>query len=289
MINYIYSQWYCNFTWFRLLIPAAFLYKQLISIRKHLYARGIFKSSKFSCPVWIVGNITVGGSGKTPLVQWLVEYVSDQGLKPAVITRGYKKDALEEGDEVRMLRRHLSCPIGVGKNRVEVTQRLLSLHPEIDIIISDDGLQHYAIQRDIEIIAVDGYKLFGNQHYLPAGPLREGVSRINDTDLVVYKDNTTYNYHFRLQPKRFINIQNPNLYYTPEEFIQLSSGKTVNAIAGIAHPNSFFNALFNIGINSKNNPYPDHYTYTAEDFNKFASSSYVIMTEKDSVKCRGIV
>ena len=183
--------------WLLILWPLSQLFRVLVAIRLLAYRRGWLKIWHAPVPVIIVGNITVGGSGKTPLVLWLAEFLGRNGLHPGIISRGYggfanfpvavtvNSDAAMVGDEPLLLARRTNCPVWVGRSRVDTAQSLLAAHPECDVLISDDGLQHYALARDVEISVVDGLRRLGNSLLLPAGPLRELPLRLKTVDAVV--------------------------------------------------------------------------------------------------------
>lgn len=291
-------EWLVN-SWYKpqpirwLLSPLSLLYRIVITLRKALYKAGIFKQTKLTVPVIIVGNISVGGTGKTPFVIWLAMQLQQAGFKPGIISRGYggkaetypqsvtpDSDPRIVGDEPIIITRQTACPMVVSPNRVEAGQQLLQQH-DCDIIISDDGLQHYALGRDIEIIVVDGQRLFGNQYCLPAGPLREPLSRLNDIDFVVHntpRDTAAYGMH--LQQGQAINLPDPTLTKPLAEF----NAQTVHAIAGIGNPNRFFDQLSKQGLTLTPHPFADHHPYQANDL-QFNDDKPILMTEKDAVKC----
>ncbi len=247
-------------------------------------------------PVVIVGNISVGGTGKTPLTLWLAEQLIEDGWHPGIVSRGYTKGgsrketarevgddtADEVGDEPLLMARRALCPVWIGRDRPAAAQALLQAHPECDIILSDDGLQHYRLQRDVEIAVVDGARRFGNGLLLPAGPLREPVSRLHQVDAVVVNGGEVRNNEFSMQlaGTRFYNLLNPKLTMSASEF----AGQRLHAIAGIGHPQRFFRYLQQLGLNCHNHAFPDHHPYTVDDIT-FADADAVLMTEKDAVKC----
>ncbi len=281
------------------LIPLSWIYLIIITIRKKLYKLGIFRIKKVSLPVIIVGNVTVGGTGKTPLVMHIYELLKQRGLRPGIISRGYKGKrsglatvwvdnrslTADVGDEAILLFKKLNCPLVVSKNRLRAARRLLD-SGQVDVIIADDGLQHYGLARDIEIAVLDGERQFGNGHCLPLGPLREPIMRLNSVDLKVVngqgfgKDG----YDMELKPLPLHNAVQPNFY---QELIDFRD-KTVHAVAGIGHPERFFQMLRNYHISVIPHAFPDHYFFRSEDIH-FKDNLPVIMTEKDAVKCKELM
>ena len=274
-----------------LLIPASWLFRLLASIRRYLYGIGLLTSTKLSVPVIIVGNITVGGSGKTPLVISLVKLMQQAGYQPGVISRGYGGKATNwpqqvradgdpkmVGDEPVLIVQKCNVPMAVGPDRVAAAEQLLKYH-ECDVIISDDGLQHYALKRDIEIVVIDGVRRFGNGYCLPAGPLREPESRLADVDFVV-----TNGLAMRMEYPMQIELQTiVNLKTREKKDIAEFEGKSIHAVAGIGNPSRFFDCLKNKKIDVIAHPFADHYQFNKEDVT--FDDNPVFMTEKDAVKC----
>lgn len=277
------------------LLPLSWLFCLLVWLRRLLYRLKIFKTHRLSVPVVVVGNITVGGSGKTPLVIWLAEHFKELGLKPGIISRGYGgsaeywpqqvlpgSDPAAVGDEPVLIAQRTRCPVSVGPDRVAAAlaiQRYL----DCDVIISDDGLQHYALGRDIEIVVIDGERGFGNEYCLPAGPLRENASRLKSVDMVVSNGTTG--------PGRFImqlgNIKVVNLLDSKQtrKLADFKTEQTIYAVAGIGNSERFFKQLENAGIRIERLGFPDHHKYTEDDL-QIAGDAPILMTEKDAVKCR---
>ncbi|HSH96993.1 MAG TPA: tetraacyldisaccharide 4'-kinase, partial [Methyloradius sp.] len=197
MSSWLQKQWATYTLWHILLLPISWIFFVLSSCRKFLYQIGWLKIFNLAVPVIVVGNINVGGTGKTPLVIWLAEQLKSAGYKPGIISRGYGGSAqhiqevsansapLEVGDEPVLIAKRTGCPVFVNANRVEAGNALLKRYPECDVVISDDGLQHYRLQRDVEIAIIDGAKGFGNSLLLPAGPLRERIGRLAHVDAIV--------------------------------------------------------------------------------------------------------
>ncbi len=275
------------------LLPLSWLFRVVVTLRRRAYRMGWFKTHRLAVPVIIVGNITVGGTGKTPLVIWLVEFLRAQGYRPGVVTRGYggsarmprsvgsEGDTRATGDEAVLLARRCACPVMIGKDRVTAAR---ALTVQCDVIVSDDGLQHYGLGRDIEIAVVDGVRRFGNGLCLPAGPLREPIARLKEVDMVVMHGGATGQGEFsmRLEPLGLRNLRDETSTRAPDDF----RGHTVHAVAAIGHPQRFFDTLRAQGLSIIEHPFPDHHAFTPPDLD-FADDRPVLMTEKDAVKCRG--
>ncbi len=307
MSRWIESLWYRLSPWHILLWPLSQLYGAVIFLRRQLYRRGFFKTEKISVPVIIVGNITVGGSGKTPLVIWLAEYLRGKGFVPGVISRGYggnasiptavnaQSGADETGDEPLLIFRRTSCPVVVGRDRVAAAKYLLQKNSQVNIIISDDGLQHYRLARDVEICVVDGARAFGNGLLIPAGPLRESVSRLQSIDALVMNGSSknysiksnSYNHFMNLLGEEFFNLKNPRQRATAKDF----TGKKIHALAGIGHPARFFSHLKSLGLQIAEHGFADHHQFKPSDLElkpsdlAFENEQVILMTEKDAVKC----
>ncbi len=273
-----------------LLSPLALIYHTVATTRKSLYKNGTLKSTKLSVPVIVVGNITVGGTGKSPMVGWLAELLQAQGFKPGIISRGYKGSlnstptllndqhtAQEVGDEPLMLFHRLQIPIVICRDRVKAGEYLIE-QTDCNMIISDDGLQHYALDRDMEIIMVDGNRRFGNEMCLPAGPLRELKSRCETTPWIVYTQDDSMPYNLHLDPEFLTRTER-------EQPLTSLKGRTVHAVAGIGNPERFFSLLRRLGATVIPHPMPDHHCYTESDL-QFDDDHWVVMTSKDCVKCK---
>lgn len=278
-------------TWFS---GFAFLYIDIAKLRRKLYQKGYKKVTKLPVPVIIVGNITVGGTGKTPLVIYLVEKLKAEGFKPGVISRGYggQAEAWSQqvtansevsliGDEPLLIAQQANCPVAVGPIRADAAKLLLD-NNDCDVIISDDGLQHYALHRDIEICVIDGIRRFGNNFYLPAGPLREPQERLKEVDFVVCNGGEPEEGEIlmRLEGAFAINMQTKER----KPLAEFKAQKEVHALAGIGHPQGFFDLLAQAGIECVTHSFPDHYAYVAKDI-QFKGAQAILMTEKDAVKC----
>jgi len=285
------SYWYQrNFiSW--LLLPLTGLFLVISFTRKLLFKAGLLKSVKLSVPVIVVGNITVGGTGKTPLIIELCKQLSKAGFKPGVVSRGYGgqsktwpvdisqcSDPLLTGDEPQIIYRRTSCPMVVGPDRVAAAQYLLD-HYDCDVILSDDGLQHYRLQRDFEIAVVDQARQFGNGFCLPAGPLREPVSRLKSVDMVIYNEGDKANVSFTVVAGQLHSLVGEKI----SDLIEFKHHQ-VHAVAGIGNPERFFNLLKQAEIDYIPHEFPDHYVFQPKDL-QFNGELAVLMTEKDAVKC----
>lgn len=288
--------WYNRNIFAYLLLPLAIVFYLLSSLRKYLYQHDILKKTAISVPVIVVGNITVGGSGKTPLVIWLAHFLQQQGYRPGIISRGYGgkmvkipcqvtaySDPVAVGDEPVILAKRSGCPVAVAAKRSAAAQLLLAT-TDCNIIISDDGLQHYALSRQVEIVVIDGQRGLGNGLLLPAGPLRETVNRLKAIDLVVVNGKTAGPDHFAMQlvPQTFVNVCDASLQYTLIEF----NGRRAHAVAGIGNPTRFFHQLTQLGLDIIEHPFPDHYQFTDKDLDFAKDGLPIIMTEKDAIKCQ---
>lgn len=307
--------WYKQNIFQYILFPFSLIYLLIIVIRRMLYQFHILKSYRAPVPVIIVGNITVGGTGKTPLVIAIANALKKYGLHPGIITRGYRgknktwpilvnetADPALVGDEAVLMAKQTKLPIVAGPNRAENVRLLLKTNA-CNVIISDDGLQHYALARDIEIAVIDGTRQCGNGFCLPAGPLREPRSQLDSVDFVVINDggilcqqpsvndvtdikttyqkpsvseNTRYSMHFDI-----ITIQN----ILNSTILALPITKSVFAVAGIGNPQRFFNSLRELSIPFIEKTFPDHHAFNKQDFNFASPDSIIILTEKDAVKC----
>ena len=276
-----------------LLLPWAGLFYLISHTRRWLYQHSVLTTYKLDVPVIVIGNISVGGTGKTPLVIWLAAQLKKAGYTPGIISRGFGGKLQGEvfphskpqdmGDEPVLIARRTLCPVFVGADRVVAGQALLKAHFECDIIISDDGLQHYRLRRDIELTVVDGECLFGNACLLPAGPLRESIKRLNTVDAIIVNGVTAelpQAFTMQMQARQLTNVANSQIRAAIAEF----QHKKILAIAGIGHPERFFQQLATMGINCQTQAYPDHYAFQATDFDQVAAD-IVLMTEKDAVKC----
>jgi tetraacyldisaccharide 4'-kinase len=281
--------WYSRNPVAWILLPLSWLYCTVTTVRRFMYTKGLLSSYTVPAPVVIVGNITVGGTGKTPLLIGLCQYLLRQGLKPGVVSRGYGTHISGEysvsdddsasscGDEPLLIRRRTGCPVVVGKDRVAAANKLLTENA-CDVILSDDGLQHYRLKRDVEIAVIDTRRRFGNGFCIPAGPLREPVSRLNSVNMLVYHGDAGDDYHFHLELGEAVNLVSAETR-SPASF----AGGAVHAVAGIGHPQRFFKQLRSLGLELIEHAFPDHYQFRPDDID-FADDLPILMTEKDAVK-----
>ncbi len=276
-----------------LLVPLAGLYRLVVMARRRAYAQGWLASERLTVPVIVVGNLSVGGTGKTPLVLWLVDWLRGQGWRPGIILRGYGGQARDwpqavqaisdprlVGDEAVLLARKAGVPVVAGPDRV-AAGRLLLAGNACDILVSDDGLQHHRLQRDLEILVIDGERGFGNGFCLPAGPLREPRARAREIPLRVCTGGPCLGAEpVTLRAGDLVSLR------LPPRTQPLSSlkGRRVTAIAGIGNPERFFALLRQAGLFVDARPYPDHHAYTAAEAAAWPPGP-LIMTEKDAVKC----
>ena len=277
-----------------LLAPLGWLYCGVAVLRALAYRRGWLASEAAGVPVIMVGNLTVGGTGKTPLVLWLVRHLNQRGLRPGIALRGYASsaggaprlvpadgDPFTLGDEPVLLAARGGCPVVIGRDRVAAARLLASAH-HCDVVVCDDGLQHYRLRRDCEILVVDGDRRFGNGRCLPAGPLREPRRRLRRADLVVVNGDAADDaFHMTLVPGHAVNLYDAARSQRLGDF----AGTRVIAVAGIGNPARFFAMLRRSGLDVEPHPYPDHHRFTAADLACWPAGP-VLMTEKDAVKCR---
>ncbi len=284
-----------------LLSPLALLFSTVSWLRRTAYRRGWLAAVSVGVPVIVVGNITAGGSGKTPLVIWLVNWLREHGFRPGVVSRGYggaahgcvavqpDSDPVQTGDEPLLIRVKTGAPVMVGRDRVAAARTLLARHPGVDVIVADDGLQHYRLQRDIELAVIDAASGLGNGWPLPAGPLREPRSRLANVDAViqVVRGAAALRTYPRLATWRadYAAGQAWRLR-APQEKHALAElpAREWLAVAGIGRPQGFFDMLDAQGIRFAARAFPDHHAFRPQDL---PADAAVLMTEKDAVKCLG--
>ena len=314
--RFFLSEWQRASGWQILLRPLSWLFALLTALRRGLYQIGLLRTHHIGVPVVVVGNISVGGTGKTPVVLALVQALRARGFTPGIITRGY---AASEGisDEAELLAKRSGAPLVADAARMRAAKALIAAHPQVDVIISDDGMQHYALARDVEIAVVDGARGVDNGYLLPAGPLRELPARLQGVDaLVLNVENPNIHGHFQLKTpenarqmasfdissmagetpryqmqyglERFLALHDSNTL-SAAAFISANSGKRIAAIAGIGHPPRFFAHLASLGIAlSSTYAFPDHHAYSLADLAQI-DADLILMTEKDAVKCHAFV
>lgn len=284
-----------------LLMPFSLIYELIVIIRQVLFKLRLKRGSKLTVPVVIIGNISVGGAGKTPLTKYLAQTLTEQGIKVGIILRGYKSatknativsaqdDSLTVGDEA-LIYAQSGYRVAIGRKRVTAGKLLLQQFPDTQLILADDGMQHYYLARDLEICVVDSSRMFGNQQILPLGPLREAMRRLNSVDAIVVNGN----YNTASLDKILLPYQKP-IYHQELEFIHFFNPvsqttisaiemgkKSILAMAAIGNPGRFFDYLEQLGLKiTQWKAFPDHYHYQAADIDpKYA----IITTEKDYTK-----
>jgi tetraacyldisaccharide 4'-kinase len=291
--EFIENIWYTKHPLGLLLLPFSWIYTLIIVLRRLFYQSGLIAVNQIDAPVIIVGNISVGGTGKTPLVIWLAEYFRNKGFKPGIVSRGYggqfsgktqqvraDSDPILVGDEPVLIAKKTNCPVAIAVQRRRAAEELIE-HSDCDLILCDDGMQHYSLARDIEIAVIDGQRRFGNNHCLPAGPLREPTSRLKTVDFVVSKY-IAGRHEFKMEYSYgdLVSLIDPTRTMPVSNLIDQS----VHAIAGIGNPDRYFSFLRNQKLKLIVHEFPDHYPYNSEDV-KFNDGLPVVMTEKDAVKC----
>jgi tetraacyldisaccharide 4'-kinase len=307
MANWLQKQWLTPTIWHIFLIPLSWIFNLISGVRKALYKTGCLKSYALSVPVIVVGNINVGGMGKTPLVIWLAEQLKLAGYQPGIISRGYGGSAKQVtevfansnprqvGDEPVLIVKRTHCPMFVNANRLLAGQSLLNAHPECDVILSDDGLQHYRLQRDVEIVVVNSSAMQGSKLWLlPAGPMREKVDRLQTVDAIVdIGTASAFDFHLhgslppvfnmQLQGDVFESLDDAKVKKPTSDFAR----KPLVALAGIGNPERFFNHLSSLGLQFERKVFADHHSFTVEDLAQFSGKT-ILMTEKDAVKCQAL-
>ncbi|HEX4986820.1 MAG TPA: tetraacyldisaccharide 4'-kinase [Burkholderiales bacterium] len=296
-MSFVDRHWY-RLSWLSvLLLPAAALFAAVSALRRALYRAGLLPRVRLPVPVVVVGNIAAGGTGKTPLVLWLCDYLAAQGRNPGIVSRGYggtgrvmqasASSAADTGDEPALLAQRGRCPVWVGRDRAAAARALLAAHPGCDVVVCDDGLQHYGLQRDVEIAVVDGLRGNGNGLPLPAGPLRESASRLREVDAVVVTGDgvalpaRARAFAMSLEGAAFRNLLDPQRRRQAGEF----RGERVHAVAGIGNPARFFGQLRALGVDAVEHSFPDHHAFAPGELD-FPGADAIVMTEKDAIKCR---
>lgn len=298
MERWLNSVWYGHAFGAVLLRPLSWVYALAVALRRAAYALGLLRVTQLATPVVVVGNLTVGGTGKTPFVVWLVGELAAAGRRPGVVSRGHGRrgreprlvddsaSAAQVGDEPLLVRRRTARPVAVGRARAVAGRLLETLN--VDVIVADDGLQHLALARQCELVLIDGARGFGNGLMLPAGPLRERAARLRSVDAVILLDGTRESslagrpvFHMRLEADSVVPLGARRETAMP--LAQLA-GQRVHAVAGIGHPQRFFRTLRAAGLDPIEHAFPDHHSYTAAEL-AFDDDLPILMTEKDAVKC----
>lgn len=300
LARWLQRQWFEQ----RRLTPALWFFLPLMWLYIFLSRlnRLLARPHRLPVPVVVVGNIIVGGAGKTPLTLWLAGELKRHGFRPGIVSRGYGRDAdgvIEVssssrpdavGDEPLLLARRSGAPVWVGRRRVAAAESLLAAHPEVNVILCDDGLQHYALARDVELVVFDRRGV-GNGWRLPLGPLRESMRRLATVDAIIGNNleigaipASAPVFEMDLKPGAFYKLDDPESTCTAEN---LRGRAKCHAVAGIGHPERFFQTLERLGLDCATHPFPDHHRYSAADLS-FAQDGVLLMTEKDAVKCAGL-
>ena len=293
--SYVVDSWYKKSLWLYLLYPFALIFSYLTTRRRRKYIKNINESYKADVPIIVVGNLTIGGTGKTPLVKHIAIELIERGYKPGIVSRGYggkfketlqvKEDSSvkETGDEAQILAK-LNLPFYLDKNRVRAVKTLIKNH-DCDVIISDDGLQHYSMARDIEIAVIDGKRRFGNNLTFPAGPLRESIKRLKSVDFIVNNSGPTEEGEFLMSvsPSKFVHLKSGKSYSVDNWPMH----KQIHAVAGLGNPGRFFDLLEKLGFEIIRHPFPDHHNFTSSDM-FYLDHLPIVMTEKDASKCKDL-
>lgn len=287
--------WYKGHPALNLLRPLEALYRRVVNGKRARFVAGQGEIYKAPVPVVVVGNITVGGTGKTPLILWMIEHCRQRGLRVGVVSRGYgakppslpwrvraEQGADQAGDEPLLIVKRTGVPLMIDPDRAQAVRALLAVEP-LDLILSDDGLQHYRLARDLELVLIDAARGLGNRRCLPAGPLREPVERLQSIDALLYNgaaQDREDGYAFKLQPSALVNLRSGERqsvdYFAP--------GQALHAVAGIGNPQRFFNTLEGLHWRPVAHPFADHAQFSAEAL-AFTPALPLVMTEKDAVKC----
>ncbi len=313
MEAWLTGEWQRNSLWQLLLRPISWMFLLVVTIRRAAFRVGLLKSHSVAVPVAIVGNISVGGTGKTPLVLALADALAKKGMHCGIVTRGYQRskntidnvihvlpstaDGEVVSDEATLLARRSGVPVYAGADRVAAAKTLLRNHKEVNVILSDDGMQHYALRRDIEVCVIDGSRGLGNGALLPAGPLREPASRLHTVDAIVVNaggsgpdanltrySSTTPTFEMTLANTLFINLKTDQRLDVRVALDTFQRSR-LHALAGIGNPQKFFTHLTDLGfVLAATQPFPDHHHYLAADM-PGSDAEIILMTEKDAVKC----
>lgn len=303
-MKFLERAWYSNAGWLILLWPLSLVFQMLVSVRRKIQQRAA-RPASHKVPVVIIGNISIGGTGKTPLLIELVKHFKQKGMSPGIVSRGYGASTQEFplqvhtdtnvsqcGDEALLIHRSTDCPVVIDPDRERALQYLLE-HNTVDVVFSDDGLQHYRLHRDIEIAVIDGQRLFGNGFCLPAGPLRERAGRLQSVDFIVVNGTPVKSLTaleqasiMQVEPRFLMNLKTGER--RPLAGAPFSMGNVVQAVAAIGNPERFFQALQALPYQIERCPFPDHHSFSESDFDsgKLDPLQPIVMTEKDAVKCQ---
>lgn len=280
------------------LLPLSALFAAVVALRRIAYRAGLLRSGHPGIPVVVVGNLSIGGTGKTPLTLWLAQALSARGVRVGIATRGHGGRlagpvpvdpaglAADFGDEALLLAQRAGVPVCVARRRLEAARWLA--RQGCQMVLADDGLQHLALQRDFSIVVVDAARGFGNGHLLPAGPLREPLSRLAQADALVVQGApapAATSGHGFVVPMALVPAPLQALRGDARQLLAALAGQQVHAVAGIGHPGRFFALLRSAGLELIEHPFPDHHPFVAADL-AFGDELPVLMTEKDAVKCR---
>ncbi len=288
--------WYEGHPALALLAPLEMLYRRVVTAKRKRFISGVIDCYRAPVPVVVVGNITVGGTGKTPLILWLIEHCQRRGLKVGVVSRGYgarppeypwrvepEHSAAEVGDEPLLIAQRTNVPVMIDPDRSRAVRKLLELEL-LDLILSDDGLQHYRLGRDLELVLIDAARGLGNQRCLPAGPLREPLERLESVDAVLINGaqvDSPSGFAFALQPSKLIELSTGQVW----PLGHFPAGQRMHAVAGIGNPQRFFTTLEALHWRPIPHAFADHARYSLEQLS-FSPELPLVMTEKDAVKCR---
>ena len=308
--------WQRQAAWLWLLLPVSWFYGFITLLRRQAYKVGLFASYRAPIPVLVIGNITVGGSGKTPLIIALVNHLQKQGIKVGIISRGYGGDSSQMpalvhtdslpsvvGDEPSLIVNMTGTAMAVCPNRKQAITTLLKAYPDLQLIIADDGLQHYALQRDIEWIVVDASRGFGNQQLLPMGFLREPISRLQGANVVYHEkaDRTTMDNNQAQSKRLTMHLQADKLQILWSSAVEIDDltvaakmpmplmpSSRVHAVSGIGYPQRFFDTLASLGFDVIGHPYSDHYDFSLDELLQYTEQP-IIVTSKDAVKIKALL
>ncbi|MES2818441.1 MAG: tetraacyldisaccharide 4'-kinase [Pseudomonadota bacterium] len=290
------ASWYGGHPALALLRPLELLYRQVVRRKRKRFLSGADQAYRAPVPVLVVGNITVGGTGKTPMILWLIEHCRARGLRVGVVSRGYGaqppqwpwrvlagQSAREAGDEPLLIVQRSAVPLVIDPDRSRAVRALLDTE-SLDLILCDDGLQHYRLARDLELVLIDAARGLGNRRCLPAGPLREPVERLQSVDALLYNGaavDREDGFAFNLQPRALVNLRSGER----QPLTYFSTGQALHAVAGIGNPRRFFATLEALHWRPIEHAFADHAAYDAAQLD-FSPALPLLMTEKDAVKCR---